>query len=420
MASWPRGDWRRGVGVASEPTRLVHGAITSRSSRRWHRIVLAPGLVSLESGGGSHVPLASNQASTRGKVRGWSPRSVFKFMKTCGRIEWPGRPLIFVTLTYPGLFEADPTVWKEHLRRFAIAWSRQWGGIYGIWAMEFQARGAPHFHLALVLPQGLSIERITGGSGEAQRVAPKRLRTWVAETWYSIAGHGDIRHLRQHLKAEHCKPADRSGILGYLRRELGKGSQKTLPAWLAELGAGRWWGRWGLRDSSTSEPLTYIQYQRLHRIAARIGQERMKRELVEAAEGWSCDLSRRPVVRSDGTVAHLVSIRDRDGEIVHHRAAQRVGRLLERISNPRRPYAWLTLFEQSRGQWRLAEEFWYLLRRIRRSELDPLTLDVRARRIYRAALETGVIPRPPVRASFLDLERGIRDRAQLPLWVVAA
>lgn len=360
------------------------------------------------------VPNVKRGTGSRGTIKGWTSRSVFNFMKRCARIEWPGRPLVFITLTYPGIFEADPDAWKEHLRRFSIAWSRQWGAPMGVWAMEFQSRGAPHFHLAMVLPASLALVRARDAKGKEIRVAPPQLREWVARTWYELAGHGDIRHLNQHSKAEHCKPADRSGILGYLQRELGKAAQKTLPEWLQERGAGRWWGSWGLSDASLAAGIDHVEYQAIHRIARRLGHQRLKADLLEAFDsmsGWHCPLN-----------VHTVTIRDRDGLPVAtewvRRRLRRVHRLEDRLRRPRRRHEWLTLFEKSRRQWRLAEDFHYLLR-VRRWSIDRLALSPSDRIVYADALREGRIHPPPSRGSFEELERSIRDRSQLSLWAVA-
>lgn len=52
-----------------------------------------------------------------------------------------------VVLTYPGTFPCRGDKAKTHLQAFC-RWVKRFG-IGGIWVMEFQDRGAPHFHLLL-------------------------------------------------------------------------------------------------------------------------------------------------------------------------------------------------------------------------------------------------------------------------------
>ena len=231
----------------------------------------APGLVSLQTGGGGRAPALG---TLRGIVTGWTARSKYRLALAVATIEWPSTPLTFVTLTYPRHFEADPAIWKEHLRRYEIAWARRWGQPRGVWAMEFQRRGAPHFHLALVAPTGVKLAL---------------LRRWSAHVWYEIAGHGDERHLHQHMKPDHCKRADGPrGLIGYLRRELGKEAQKSLPDWLAEgsdgepRGAGRWWGIWGFERTTRSAPVTAGEYQPIRRLLRRL----LRGRGVGGRPGW--------------------------------------------------------------------------------------------------------------------------------------
>jgi hypothetical protein len=53
---------------------------------------------------------------------------------------------VMITLTYPSEFPADGRIVKDHWKRM-----RQWltrnGVSSGLWFLEFQERGAPHFHI---------------------------------------------------------------------------------------------------------------------------------------------------------------------------------------------------------------------------------------------------------------------------------
>ena len=102
------------------------------------------------------------------KITGWSRRSRARMVATMAELDLA--PLLMqqdepamVTLTYPGDWEAvaphGPAV-KAHLRAFFKRFERAWGMPWrGVWKLEFQRRGAPHFHLLMVPPSGLEIGR---------------------------------------------------------------------------------------------------------------------------------------------------------------------------------------------------------------------------------------------------------------------
>jgi hypothetical protein len=55
----------------------------------------------------------------------------------------------FMTLTYPGSWSPDPQRWKDDLDALGKRIVRRWPGASAIWRLEFQKRGAPHFHCLL-------------------------------------------------------------------------------------------------------------------------------------------------------------------------------------------------------------------------------------------------------------------------------
>lgn len=114
-------------------------------------------------------------------------------------------------------------VYKDHLKRFNLALRRRWPLCSGIWKLEFQTRGAPHYYFMLF---GLSHE-----PGE-------QLRSWTRQTWYHIAHNGD-----QHLgsAAVEVDPIRKlGGAMGYFAKHLGKGdpsSSRLSPGWISRRGA---------------------------------------------------------------------------------------------------------------------------------------------------------------------------------------
>lgn len=117
------------------------------------------------------------ESSARGKVSSWSRKSQNELRRKIGSLdlgEFLGAGIpVFLTLTLPRPWEQiTPTA--EHafslFRRWQQKFVKQYGPLRCIWKREFQRRGAPHWHLWLVLPAGV---------GESE------FRTWVSLSWAS-------------------------------------------------------------------------------------------------------------------------------------------------------------------------------------------------------------------------------------------
>src|SRR5690606_12481477 len=78
----------------------------------------------------------------RGVITGYSSASARRLLLTVRNM--PNHN-IFVTFTYPRAYPANGRICKEHLHRVKAYMKRQ-GADSGCWFLEFQERGAPHFH----------------------------------------------------------------------------------------------------------------------------------------------------------------------------------------------------------------------------------------------------------------------------------
>lgn len=85
-------------------------------------------------------------AATRGAVCGMSQRSRKRLMDYFASVDWQGQKVIFITLTYPREFPTGKEA-KKHLKAFLERVRRRFPRASGFWRLEFQKRGAPHFHL---------------------------------------------------------------------------------------------------------------------------------------------------------------------------------------------------------------------------------------------------------------------------------
>lgn len=158
-----------------------------------------------------------NRGEKRGDVMNLSDKSVARlvFIAQNTDIELKG----MVTLTYPSKYPSDGKMIKDHLNTF-LTWAKKVQGIGNyLWFLEFQKRGAPHFHI-------LTENDITHAKRDVSRI------------WYGIVDSGDPRHLRVGTRTE--KIRDVGGAGKYAAKYGAKKSQKAVPPEFRNVG--RFWG----------------------------------------------------------------------------------------------------------------------------------------------------------------------------------
>lgn len=223
--------------VADALTRADTGGLVGEFSE----LVISPGVVALRVPSIDNVPewKRAQRVPTpgrRGVVSAWSPRSRRRMVRTIAECVFTGHNWGMVTLTYPGDWTAvvpTPEVAHGHLRTLQKRWERRWGSCEGVWKLEFQRRGAPHFHLLVRVPA----------------VALPLVRAWVAREWYDIVASGDERHLRAGTALDvSWRGWDGSAAIGRYFAKHGMWSSKEYQhdppdEWET---TGRWWGVWNL------------------------------------------------------------------------------------------------------------------------------------------------------------------------------
>lgn len=137
-----------------------------------------------------------------------------------------------VTLTYPGFFPSNGKIVKEHLRRFLQEIRREYvrthnddGKHSSFWFLEFQGRGAPHFHIFTTWTPN---------------------KDWVARTWYRIVDSEDERHLQAGTRVEFLRKG-RAATIKYASKYAIKQEQKEVPNEYQNVG--RFWGVYGRRGT---------------------------------------------------------------------------------------------------------------------------------------------------------------------------
>jgi hypothetical protein len=172
--------------------------------------------------------------STRSGITGFSADSALR-MRTYLR-ECIAEYRQMVTLTYPCGYPSNGKHTKEHLRRFNQEVMREHSrngpvGNYDgkerlsiFWFLEFQERGAPHYHMfGTWFP----------------------CKEWVAKTWYRIVDSEDIRHLHAGTRTEFLRTG-RGGTISYASKYANKLKQKVPPKDFENVG--RFWGICGGRQ----------------------------------------------------------------------------------------------------------------------------------------------------------------------------
>lgn len=87
----------------------------------------------------------------RGKVQAFSARSRSRLLQSFAKTqqECYGETALFVTLTYHHEWGDVPCLWKDDLEEWFRRVKRDYPRAWGYWRLEFQYRGAPHYHLLL-------------------------------------------------------------------------------------------------------------------------------------------------------------------------------------------------------------------------------------------------------------------------------
>lgn len=295
-------------------------------------VEVSPGVVRLSVRGSRVVGQSERQPAQtagRGQVSAWSARSRNRMIVTLATLDWspvlasPSTRPAMVTLTYPGDWRAvcpDGRVAKRHLDAFRRQWVRDFEEnpgredapsvavhvpFAGVWKLEHQARGAPHFHLYLPCPLGtVAVRR---GRGRSARWTSLRFTEWLSETWASIVkAEGD--EYRRHLVAgtgldfgKGVEGSDPKRLAIYFSRHNAKGKSKAYQHELPDEWPfhGRWWGVWGLRAASAEVSVDrddFIEARRILRRWVR-AQGRVYERRVPRTDTATGEVRRRKVTR---------------------------------------------------------------------------------------------------------------------------
>lgn len=194
----------------------------------------------------------SQETRKRSEISDFSHNSRKRLMQLCGSIDVESMGLPdFVTLTYPGEWPEDPEKWKRDLRVLWLRLDRQYPEHCGIWRIEPQERGAPHFHLAV------------WGASDLRTMAGKR---WISRQWFEVVGSGDLRHLDAGTSVEPVETWRKwiSYVSKYIAK-VGKDGRKQVFAY--EIG--RYWGvrhKSGLKIKVEAVSVSAVKFVKIRRV----------------------------------------------------------------------------------------------------------------------------------------------------------
>ena len=162
----------------------------------------------------------------RGKITGFSDGSRRRMLEMMNKLTFES--MTFVTLTYPAVFPADGRQVKEHLRRFRARLEKRFGKLTVVWRMEYQERGAPHFHLILL-------------------DAPFICRWWLSKAWVDSNDTKSMLNFRYgtNIKGIALK-GDTQKIINYVCKYAGKVEEHERNE--GNEWCGRFWGKWNYEE----------------------------------------------------------------------------------------------------------------------------------------------------------------------------
>lgn len=147
----------------------------------------------------------------RGIIHGMSPKSRKRMME--GIAQWAnfqvGRAY-FITITYHDEWGVDFVAWKRDIEVLEKRMKRAFPEMGGLWKLEFQTRGAPHFHLIVSGVDAVQSEMIA----------------WVTKNW------GEIAHSTSEYKGEYATNVRRVFSLRHAMHYCAKYMTKDVPLYV--------------------------------------------------------------------------------------------------------------------------------------------------------------------------------------------
>lgn len=183
-------------------------------------------------------PLKKHEVSKRGRIAMMSAKSKLRIAEIAATTATEFHSIM--TLTYPVQFPLDGKEAKRHLNNFLTQFRKLHDDFRYIWFLEFQKRGAPHWHIISTIksPMTSSIKRCELAEVWSRIVAP--------DVEYSDMKTKSVRSLRLQTYKSHrhrltWEPIrEPNGVVKYLVKYALKPWQKEVPEQYRNVG--RYWG----------------------------------------------------------------------------------------------------------------------------------------------------------------------------------
>lgn len=150
-----------------------------------------------------------------------------------------------ITLTYGVNYPHNGKTAKKHLNTFLVSARREWGDFDYFWVLEFQHRGAVHFHVATTLPPPDTFQRTRLGQIWSRISQEGNWPYTQAEFFPYSHVYGDELKTRDACCSVHefSKAWERirksDGMSRYMAKYAQKLTQKVVPVWYRNVG--RFW-----------------------------------------------------------------------------------------------------------------------------------------------------------------------------------
>ena len=208
--------------------------------------------------------------SDRGEITQFSASSGARFRRFLR--ESVSEYSVLITLTYPGQAGYDGKRAKRDLKVFMQRLRRKTDIEFGwsaVWFMEFQSRGAVHFHI------------FTNRRYEKEA---------IAKSWYEICGTEDRRHLLAGTRIESIR-SGRHGISAYASKYAVKQAQKIIPenyGW-----SGRFWGVCGDRRTVSADTFVNATAAKSKAVQRKLLKlQEVLEDLIFSGQAKYCDVKR--------------------------------------------------------------------------------------------------------------------------------
>lgn len=202
----------------------------------------------------------------RGKIEVFSQESRYRLFRLLHQLTF--ERVTFATLTYPADFPTEAKIYKGHLKEYRRRFERLYGPVKAVWRLEFQERGAPHFHIMYLDAPFIPIHDWC----------------WL---WKCVCKSYDMAHELLGVDVKLVTGnSEKNLIASYLSKYVGKldqsevrnGSNKT----------GRYWGRWNIEESDPTK--IEVRSWQAELIVAELLRSRGDGERWEPADRTMCTL----------------------------------------------------------------------------------------------------------------------------------